>query len=254
MFTHRICTLYEHLRIVETDQSAWRQLREFHYRPGPAGAVDKVFALYLAASAADTIWRPWLANHDRAVGVIIYAMPIANVALRNQATNNRYVGWGRRDQALKLLNREIRSISRVVIHPQFRGIGLARYLVRRTLTRAGTIFVEALAAMGRVNPFFARAGMKAYQAPPSPPACRMLEAFAHLGIEKKYLLDPVSLSAALAKLNASEQIFIERQMAVFCQAYRGPRARRRKPKFDEMIRKVISHLFTQPVYYLWRKP
>ena len=64
---------------------------------------------------------------------------------------------------LKLLNGEMRCISRVVIEPRFRGIGLGRYLVAETLARAGVELVEAMAAMGQVNPFFERAGMRRYE-------------------------------------------------------------------------------------------
>jgi hypothetical protein len=54
----------------------------------------------------------------------------------------------------------MRVLKRLVIHPDVRGCGLGHWLVKRTLPRAGTRFVECLAAMGAVNPVFEKAGMR----------------------------------------------------------------------------------------------
>ena len=51
------------------------------------------------------------------------------------------------------------AIGRLIVHPQFRSIGLSTWLVRTMCARATTRYVEAFAAMGRVHPFFTRAGM-----------------------------------------------------------------------------------------------
>jgi ABC-type ATPase with predicted acetyltransferase domain len=58
-----------------------------------------------------------------------------------------------------LINEEIARISRVVIHPKFRGIGLGEFLVRETLPKVDAKVVEVLAVMARYNPFFEKAGM-----------------------------------------------------------------------------------------------
>jgi GNAT superfamily N-acetyltransferase len=48
----------------------------------------------------------------------------------------------------------------VIVHPQFRGLGIASQLVRRICDECPTRYVEAIAAMGEVHPFFERAGMR----------------------------------------------------------------------------------------------
>jgi hypothetical protein len=58
------------------------------------------------------------------------------------------------------LNGEVRTLKRLVIHPDVRGCGLGHWLVNQTLPRVGVQFVECLAAMGVVNPVFEKAGMK----------------------------------------------------------------------------------------------
>jgi GNAT superfamily N-acetyltransferase len=63
----------------------------------------------------------------------------------------------------KWLNKNVRTISRVVVHPQFRGVGLGSHLVRQILEEAPTRYVETIAAMGKVHPFFEKAGMRRIQ-------------------------------------------------------------------------------------------
>ncbi|HVT87404.1 MAG TPA: GNAT family N-acetyltransferase, partial [Tepidisphaeraceae bacterium] len=61
---------------------------------------------------------------------------------------------------LLFANEQIRTISRVVVHPQFRSIGLSSVLVRCLIQQCSTRYVEALAQMGRAHPFFEKAGMR----------------------------------------------------------------------------------------------
>jgi GNAT superfamily N-acetyltransferase len=93
-------------------------------------------------------------------GLLVVSPPALNCRGRNVATGGRYVTPvdGRRQAACRL-NREIECISRVIVHPLYRGLGLARRLVRHALATAETPHVEALAAMGKLHPLFERAGM-----------------------------------------------------------------------------------------------
>jgi len=70
--------------------------------------------------------------------------------------------------SMKKLNERLSVISRVVVHPKYRTIGLGSKLVHDTLSLAGTEYVEMSAVMAKYNPFAEKAGMKkiAEQAPP----------------------------------------------------------------------------------------
>lgn len=85
--------------------------------------------------------------------------------------------------AARLLNSEVRCISRVVVHPQWRGLGLAVKLVRHALETMTTPYTEALAAMGRVHPFFKLAGMAEYRRPALKDRRRLLDALRYCGVE-----------------------------------------------------------------------
>jgi hypothetical protein len=61
---------------------------------------------------------------------------------------------------MKELNAEVSIISRVVVHPKYRTIGLGEKMIRETLALAGTPCVEMVAIMAKYNPFAEKAGMQ----------------------------------------------------------------------------------------------
>lgn len=49
-------------------------------------------------------------------------------------------------------------LSRVVLHPTYRGAGLASDFVRASCTSCAIPWIETLSVMGHLNPFFEKAG------------------------------------------------------------------------------------------------
>ena len=77
---------------------------------------------------------------------------------------------------------------RVVVHPKYRTIGLGQGLVRETLPRAGTAFVELIVVMAKYNPFAERAGItKIADQPPAKKALKIAEALCKLGFNVTFL-------------------------------------------------------------------
>ncbi|MFQ5735021.1 MAG: hypothetical protein ACE5KM_24065 [Planctomycetaceae bacterium] len=65
-------------------------------------------------------------------------------------------GWGR--TKLRVLNSQLVTLSRVVIHPTYRGAGVASAFIRRSCELCKWPWIEALAQMGHMHPFFEKAG------------------------------------------------------------------------------------------------
>lgn len=257
--TKRQCSLRQQLEIVPADMMAWHSLAEYHYRSHRLGPIDKIFAVRFKSSEQPKRNISFTQSGSaRPIGVIVYSLPVKNIALRNQATNNRYVGLGDRKATLQLLNQEIRCVHRIVIQPQFRGIGLGTWLVRETLPKAGTIFVEALAVMGQINPFFVKAGMTRYDGPNRPESERMLEAFRHIEISQKQLVDTKQLLNAIATLNKNKQTFIKTEMQRFATPFSRRLRREKQPKYDPETTEltaniVVEHAMARPIYFLWKR-
>ncbi|MFO8012265.1 MAG: hypothetical protein R6X20_03060 [Phycisphaerae bacterium] len=279
---HRTCTLLDGVRIERGTMADWHAMAPLHYRSRNAGAVTDVFRMVWArefgfrnsdfglarseatdagAGLADERSNPQseIANPKSSpllIGVIVYARPALSLAARDRATGGRYrsAGLGRTSLAT-LLNREVRVISRAVIAPNWRGLGLATRLVAETLPQVGTPYVEALAAMGHVHPFFERAGMTAYPPRPSPAGERLTAALEAVGLGRTDRRSGAALGAALAGLAPAARRLAEREIARWARSYLGAKNHRtNRPDRRRALALVARHLDAAPVYYLWRRP
>jgi hypothetical protein len=233
-----ICSVCKGSHIVPGDIKDYKSLAPYHYRYGKLGPYTNIFTL-----KGDFL-------HPKQIGVIVYTTPRPALELRNVATDNIFVGFDK-STGLSLVNKYIRCISRVIIEPRFRGLGLAVRLVRDTMPLLNVSIIEAMAVMGHVNPFFEKAGMKAYAAKMSARCVKLMEAMSLVGIELKELVDENRVHQKLEQLHWPKADFIERQIYLFLQSY-GSRSNMQaglhRTKF------VLSKLAERPVYYIWFNP
>lgn len=137
----RCMSLRRRVTIVPGRVRDYAQFGSLHYRHRDRlGFVDKVFLLKETATGDS-------------LGILVFAHAAPELALRNRSTDGRFV----RD--IRRLNRELRILRRLVIHPDVRGCGLGHHFIRQSLPRVGVRFVECLAAMGEINPVFEKGGM-----------------------------------------------------------------------------------------------
>lgn len=75
---------------------------------------------------------------------------------------NRFFGtsgrWSR--VSLQSLNNQLVTLSRVVLHPVYRGAGLAAEFIRQSCLACPWRWIETLTQMGHINPFFEKAGFQ----------------------------------------------------------------------------------------------
>jgi hypothetical protein len=247
-----MCTVTRNLEIVRGTRADYESLSHYHYREGHPGAAVAIFALkgkFRTATKLET------------VGVIVYSMPTAGAQMRNIATGGIFAGLDR-STGLKLINKNIRTINRVIIEPRFRLLGLAVRLVRETMSVMDAPFIEAMAVMGRANPFLEKAGMTRYDSPISASCVRLIEAFSAVGVDEQDLIDPTIVQNRLSSLvtrrsysesrgTSHEAQFIEEEMMRFLQSYGQ---RRLMQPGSERTRFILSKLTDRPVYYMWRNP
>lgn len=58
------------------------------------------------------------------------------------------------------LNQQLVTLQRVVIHPAYRGAGLATAFVRRACELCPFSWIETMSQMGQIHPFFETAGFR----------------------------------------------------------------------------------------------
>ena len=247
--------LLDEIRIERGDISDYRALARFHYRGAHPGAVT---AILRAALDRPTVLGRYLHRDSQrqCVGVIVRSRPHLACEMRDIATAGRYRGLSLRESAI-MLNREVRTISRVVVDPRFRGCGLAVRLVRAALRDArevepGAIFIEALAAMGRVNPMFQRAGMTRLDPPPRPADSRLVDALESAGIAPASLCSMAMLHARMSRLDEAARRFIDDELRRWnrAAACRRTRQHAKDTSLQQIIASARRSIFTRPVYFL----
>lgn len=240
------CSLHRTLEVVPGDLADYRQLAAYHYRDSCPVAVKGVFALRPKRSLPALGGKP--------AGAIVYAMATPRVELRRVATGGVFADFDRQTE-LSLINRNIRSIARVVVEPRFRGIGLATRLVRETMPRMNVPVIEALGVMPKVNPFLERAGMKPFADGTMlrrPLAhVELTEALSAVGIEEDRLIDPESVQQMLDELTGPATDFIETRIQGFLKSHGRRRA---QPAGLERTRYILGKLTHRPAYYIWFNP
>jgi GNAT superfamily N-acetyltransferase len=89
------------------------------------------------------------------IGICVFGSPAASLALRL-----RFFGLKnpRSGVAMAALNQQLWLLQRVVLHPTYRGAGIAARFVRHACRLCPVDWIETLSAMGQVNPFFEKAG------------------------------------------------------------------------------------------------
>jgi hypothetical protein len=236
------CSLCDKLEIVCGDMADYRQLAPYHYRDGRPGGIKAIFTLRPRKPLKSLGMKP--------VGVIVYTMPVPNVELRSVATNNLFQGFDRQTQ-LAIINVNIRCISRVIIEPRLRGIGLATRLVRETMPRMQAPIIEAVGVMPLANPFFEKAGMKVFMPSVRLAHVELVEALSLAGIEDAELLDAEAVQSKLDALSPSGMQFVEIRIQQFLNSHGR---RRTMPPGIDRTRFMLSKLTERPAYHIWFHP
>jgi len=175
------CTLLEQISIEEGAKNDYKLLAPFHYRSHNIGAIHKIFRAV---------------HHNETYGVIVYTYPAI-------ATTGRTTIMPK--MPIPELNQKLSNIMRVVVHPKYRTIGLGQKLVRETLEKCGTPYVETTAVMARYNPFFERAGMtKIQETTPPKQATTIRETLAELGFNATLLSSQQYVKSQLKRLKQTE--------------------------------------------------
>jgi len=247
---NKTCSLVQEMRIEKGKRQDYDKLAGFHYRNAKGlVAYQKIFVLK---------------RDDENAGVIVYSSPPIAVFGRRKA-------FGRR-LTIQEVNRDLTLISRVIVHPKYRTIGLGVKLVRETLPLAGKPYVETTAVMARYNPFFERAGMtKIAESTPNPKILSAVEKLRTLGFNPVFLTSETTNLQKLGKManhevqmvrNAFKQIpsgiYGKRIMSVH-QAYLNREeftARVDAANLEKLVKmlRVLGFLTQTKVYLIWKNP
>ncbi len=218
-------------------------LSSFHYLGGRPAVHKRVYVIR-------TVRGVRVQGGPRVAAVLVVSPPLGNVRGRNLVTRGRYAGPDR-TTAMTLLNAEVECISRVVVHPIFRGSRLAVRLVRRALASAQTVWMEALAAMGTVHPFFEKAGMKPHLLGLNPHLARFLSAAEAVGLRANEVPAVEPVKRILSRKRRKDARFLQRELDLCLpRVFSTAQLSRLVDPLAELCRRTGRRY----VYYLARTP
>lgn len=218
--------------ITRAGKKDYRAFAVHHYRStDELGFVDSMYLLLDR-------------RQNRAIAFVAYAHSPLNLVLRNRATDGRYVN----DHVA--LNNEFRILRRLIVHPDYRGRGLGHRLVRSTMRRFGTRYVECLSTFGHFNPVFEKAGM--IRLGTCPRSRRIGRAVAALQDHQVNAADRC-FAGQIASRPEIRRIVQKQVEAWYASGTGGGRHRPMRQSPERLAMLFRSLLGLPPVYYLWSR-
>lgn len=217
------CTLTNRMAIKQGTREDYEALSDFHYRDSHLPPTKKIFTLM---------------RREELCGVIVYCSP-------SPLCFGRAKVW---KGDITALNREVSSVSRVVVHPKYRSIGLGVKLVGDTLPIVGTRCVETVAVMAKYNPFFEKAGM--WKAAESKPNAHLLKSILRL---EALGFDPTLMTADGYNIQKIEEVGRQVVIDILIELSKRYSGIRRKlsgtrgvyPKHKEFVQRVVNFTNTE---------
>ncbi|MGP1681406.1 MAG: ATP-binding cassette domain-containing protein [Giesbergeria sp.] len=160
-------SLSKRLSFRRGDHSDWSQLAHLHYAAGDPATTH-------------SYWVAEIEGMPGPAGVLVFSYPDLHSAARNLATQDAYKISGSREAAMKL-NREVKKLSRIVVSPEVRGIGLSRSLIAHAVANIDARYIETVAAMGTHHGFLKACAFKEV---PQTPAQVEAEIYAAAAVDR----------------------------------------------------------------------
>lgn len=165
----------------------WKALKPLHYAAGDPATVHSV----------------WTARHPACSGpaaVAVLSWPDLHSAARNLATGDEYICKAN-PAAVRRLNREVLKLSRIVVTPELRGLGIARALLTQVIGSVRTKWIECVTALGKDVGFLESLGFREVLQTPSQAEAALLDWSARVHPPASAFLSPESLAAFVASLS-----------------------------------------------------
>ena len=243
------CSLVREMKIEQGTIADWHKLSSFHYRGHLVVGPRRIFRLV---------------RGEELCGVIVYCYPPPSC-------------YGRRlvlpHMSMQELNQTLSIISRVVIHPKYRTIGLGAKLIMETLPLAGTPFVEMVAVMAKYNPFAEKAGMqRIVEQQPTEGVLRISELLSDFGFDLQLLGSNRYVFSKIEELNPAQigklkELFIKNKHPRFKKEFAVSRHQPFGKTSDyvfciqnadqfKMVKliKLVGMLLQTKVYLFWKRP
>lgn len=221
----------------------YKNLAKYHYIASPPSPPDQIYKIVGK--------KP---NHDAwpdPIAIIMYSMPMINLRARTRATNGYFRKPKTEIGKLRIVNQEIRYISRIIVDPRFQKCGFATWLLKDTLERQTVPIVETSTPIDFTNKMFQKAGFKFYTSPAPDWYRRFTTALSRVSIRLQDLNCPPAIHFRIEHLNPRQKGFIEKEILLFITHFRHRKGMKNSLKRTAYFCAKIPY---PEAYLIWHNP
>jgi len=211
--------------VTKGDIHDYEVLAPFHYRQKSPSAIKEIYKM--------TYRGEWM-DKDDLVAVLVVSYPPLSLKGRNKFTNNEYAKMTKEN--CKRINEDFGIISRVIVHPRYRGVGLASYFVKTYLEKyATTKYIETAACMARYHPFFEHAGMQRVEVEEDKKRVGMVSQLEKFGFNTSLLSSSRYCKDVFEKLRQDDQKSVKEIVRAILSKYKGAIRKLKNKSIDDVI-------------------
>lgn len=212
-----VCSIIDQLTYRRGSAEDWQKLSHLHYAAGDPATMHSVHVAELPAMATPA-------------AVAVLSWPDLHSAARNLVTDQTYRVVGKPGE-IQRLNRDILKMSRLVVAPELRSVGVAGWLIRQMISQVKVRYLECVTAMGRYSNFLRRCGWNEVPQTPTQPEAELMDLATNLRMPPAAAIDADTLRAWVDTLSVRNKRQVWRaiwHVYHICKLWR--RTRRSLPK------------------------
>lgn len=231
------------LEILPTTLKDYYLLSRYHYRTEPVKPATQVYKICGNLKYRKSFPDP--------IGVIVYRQPIPDIRARTKSTKEFFHKPSTTIERLKLVNKKIQYIARLIVDPRFHKMGLGSWLLEDSLERQLVPIVETLTPIDFTNKIFQKAGFKLYQTQAPARYNRFINSLLSIGLSEQSLSIPFAVQARLESLSPKQTTFIENEIQRFIKTFHRNTD---MPPGLERTSFLLSKIPYPQAYLIWFNP
>lgn len=231
------------LEIVPATLTDYSTLAPYHYRTEPIKPATQIYKVRARAPNTDAFPDP--------IAVIVYRKPIPDLRPRTTATKGFFHEPKSLSDRLRLVNKKIEYIARLIVDPRFHKMGLAAWLLRDTLERQHVPIVETLTPIDFTNKIFQKAGFRLYHTTAPTWYKQLTDVLYSLGLTEQAQTNALAVQFRLDRLKGQSAAHVEKEIKAFCNHYRW---RDKMPPGIDRTKFFLSKLPYPEAYLIWHNP
>lgn len=235
--------VFDYLEIRPGTHEQYKTLSQYHYIPFDTGPTTSIYVA-VGKDRSKSIFPDPVAVH-------VFRMPLPCLTARNKITQGFFQEPPTKSEKLKRVNKYIRYAARIIVHPNFRKLGIASWLIKNTLSLPGVSIIEALAPIHWTGGLFRAAGFTIIRVPDHQWYARLRDVFFNFGLTEQSLNITQIVHQRISALNKSAFEVVDYEIKRFISHYRHET---KLPHNLNRTEQVLTKLFRARNYLYWENP